>query len=210
MRRSPLLLVVLLAAGCGHLPAERSIRIDLPAPPAARPLTAAGMTLRLLRFTASGPLQERNLLYVESDAPTEVRQAASITWEASPESASSAYLGAALTGAGASVIANGVPGVPNYVLSGVVQRFDLMGGATGTAVVALDVAISDAKSGTTWLAASYCAQSATPDRSLPAVQRAFQAALAQIAGHLVSDMTARQGGATLPPPTPRGSRLASC
>jgi uncharacterized lipoprotein YmbA len=208
--RGCLILLAFLAAGCGTLPAERSLRIDLPAPAATRPLADAGLTLRLLRFTASGLLQERNLVYVEADAPTDPRQAATIVWEAPPESAASAYLGAALTNAGASVIANGIPGMPNYVLSGVVNRFELAGGATGTAIVSLDVAVSDAKTGAAWLTTSYCAQSAAPDRSLPAVQRAFQTALAQIAAHLVADMAARHGGAVLAPPVPRGSRLTSC
>jgi len=210
MRRS-FILLAFLAAGCGQLPAERSIRIDLPAPPAAHPLADAGLTLRLLRFTASGdPLQQRNLAYVEADAPTDIRQAATIVWEEPPEVESSAYLGAALTGAGASVIANGIPGMPNYVLSGIVQRFELMGGATGTAVVSLDIAVSDAKTGAAWLTTSYCASAVTADRSLPAVQRAFQAAMAEIAGHLVADMAARHGGGAIAPPVPHGSRLASC
>ena len=209
MRRG-LVLLAFLAAGCGSLPAERSIRIDLPAPPAARPLSGDGLTLRMLRFTASGPLQERNLVYAEAGAPDDTRQAATIVWEAPPEVAASAYLAAALTGAGASVIGNGIPGVPNYVVSGVVQRFDLLGGATGTAIASLDVSISDAKSGQAWLTASYCAKAVTADRSLPAVQRAFQAAMAEIAAHLVADTAARHGGAAITAPVPRGSRLSSC
>jgi hypothetical protein len=210
MRRLILILVACVAAGCGGLPADRKIRIDLPAPPAVHPLADAGLSLRLLRFAARGDLQERNLAYVEAASPTDVRQAATIVWEEPPEVAASAYLAAALRDAGVNVIGTGIPGVTNYIGTGMVQRFELVGGATGTAIVALDFAVSDAKSGDAWMTASYCASAATSDRGLAAVQAAFQKSLAEIAGHVVADMAARRNGAAVTQPVPRGSRLSSC
>jgi ABC-type uncharacterized transport system auxiliary subunit len=192
------ILVFLFAlAACGSLPAERSIRIDPPA--AATAQTLSGHALRLSRLEARGALQERNLAYVEPDAPTEVRQAASIVWEEPPESAAASFLAVALRGAGANVIAVGAAGTPPYTLSGIVQRFELVGsGGTGTAVVALDVTVTDVKSAQPWLNASYCSAVPARDRSLKAVQVAFDAALSDVAGHLIQDMTARAAGG--PPP----------
>ncbi|MBV9549416.1 MAG: membrane integrity-associated transporter subunit PqiC [Alphaproteobacteria bacterium] len=202
--------LAVLLAGCGSLPAERSIRIDLPAAAAAQPLAGKNLSLRLLRLDAEGVLQERNLAYVEAGAPTEVRQAATITWESSPDVAAAAYLSAALRGAGAGVIAVETPGTPAFNLSGTVQRFELVGGGnTGMAVVAMDIRVDDLKF-QPWLNASYCAAVPGRDRSVAAVQVAFTAALAEVTSHLISDLAARAGGGAMPPFVPRGSRLGTC
>lgn len=210
MTRTVLLLALFLA-GCGTLPAERSIRIDAPAPAAARPLADRNLSLRLLRFEARGALQERNLAYVEAETPTELRQAATIVWEEAPEVAAASFLSVALRQAGTNILEGNVAGLSGYSLSGTVQRFELVGsGGTGVATVALDLAVTDPKSATPWFNASYCTSARAADQRLTSVQNAFGAALGEIASKLATDLAARAAGGPAPIFTPRGSRLGSC
>jgi hypothetical protein len=206
-------LLTLLLAGCGSVPPARWIRIDPPsdAPLAGALFPAPHAIVQVEPFAARGLLRQHPMAYLDRAAPTDLRQAATIVWEEAPGGAAATYMTDWLRRYGIEAAAPTIPLVPTYTLRGLVQRFELVGnGKTGVATVALDLSLVRARTGAPWFSGSYCAAVPAAGPQLRAVEIAFDAALARIAGDFTHDLAARARGRIIRRSNAHDSRLDPC
>ena len=195
LRALVLLAPLLVVAGCAQpkLPQENYYRLVV-AEPADKGVVLDG-SLVVEPFIGNGLTSERSLLYSTADAPLKVQQYHYHYWIDPPpqmiQDQVVAYLRSG--GAAANVVTPEMRLLPDYALTGRIKRLErIVDGSRFSAVVELEISLSDARDNSLVLLETYVAEEPA-GRDMAATVEAFNRGITKILGRFVAGLRAVQG-----------------
>ncbi len=189
----------LLLAACAVTKGPQTEVVMRVEPPV--PARAAASGVGLIAFspvTAHGTAAERRYAYVDSAAPSEVRQAATLFWEEPPPRLVERALGPGLSARlGAQVVAaDQAPGAERR-LTVQVDRFEEHAGGAASALVAVNASVTSVNPRALLFEKRYCGSAGIPEASPSRRAAAFDAALSSVMDQVAADL-ARPAGTIQP------------
>jgi len=193
MGRMRWLVIALLVAGvsaCSQppVPQDRYYRIDAPAVEAQAPVLRG--VLELDRLAAEGLTSGRAIIYSDESSPGLLQEYFYDFWVEPPDvmvrDALINYLRKA--GVAEAVVSPEVRADADYTLAGRIDRMELVRGAEPKAVIDLELAITNARTGKLVMIHSYALGVAATDNSVPAGVVAMEQGVAAIFERFLNDM----------------------
>ncbi|MBL6935759.1 MAG: membrane integrity-associated transporter subunit PqiC [Alphaproteobacteria bacterium] len=200
MRHTPFLTLILLApllvvAGCAQpkLPQENYYRL-VTAEPADKGVVLDG-SLVVEPFIGNGLTSERSLLYSTTDAPLKVQQYHYHYWIDPPPQMIQDQVVSYLRSGGvaANVVTPEMRLLPDYALTGRIKRLErIVDGSRFSAVVELEIGLSDARDNSLVLLETYVAEEPA-GRDMASTVEAFNRGITKILEKFVADLGGAQG-----------------
>ncbi len=184
------LMITLVIGGCTQapVPQDRYYRISAPAPTSGAMLLAGAVEVD--RFGAEGLTSGRAIVFVEGDAAETLQEYNYDFWHKPPgdmlRDAMIDYLRAA--NVAGNFVTPEMRADANYLLTGRIQALETVRGPAPKAVVALEIAVIDAKTGTVRLVRSYRAEVPASDGSVKAAVAAVNQGVGDIFTRFLGDL----------------------
>ncbi len=200
MRRAPFLTLILLApllvmAGCAQpkLPQENYYRLVVADPADSEKVLDGSLVVE--PFIGNGLTSERSLLYSTTDAPLKVQQYHYHYWIDPPPQMIQDQMVAYLRSGGtaANVVTPEMRLLPDYALTGRIKRLErIVDGSRFSAVVELEIGLSDARDNSLVLLETYVAEEPA-GRDIASTVEAFNRGIAKILEKFIADLNNAQG-----------------
>lgn len=186
------LVLALLLGGCfgGSAPVDQFYRLDVRAPAALSSPVLPGV-VEVGRFAAEGLTGERALLYSYRDRPDQLSRYGYHLWVEPPPVLLQNQLVAFLreTRAAGTVVTADLRVPPDILVEGRLKRFEQIAGANPSVVVEMDLGVVRLHGGELVSLKTYRVERPVPDELPANAVVAFQAALGEIFGRFLHDLT---------------------
>jgi len=183
--------------GCAEpgvpVPSDRFHRLTVGAPTTVYETPRLAGAMEVDRFRATGVLQDRAIVFVESDNPNVLRQYDYQRWADPPtrmlQTVTVDYLREARVAD--QVVATGLRVDPAYTLIGDIKKLEHVVGNSSSVVVELEFGLRERRGGGLVWAKSYTTSRKVKDDSVAAATRAISEAVEEILTNLSADLARR-------------------
>jgi ABC-type uncharacterized transport system auxiliary subunit len=184
-------------AGCGEegipVPSDRFHRLSVGAPDTVYQTPKLNGVVEIDRFHATGVLQNRAIVFVETDSPHVMHQYHYQLWADDPtrmlQNVTLEYLRDARVAD--EVVMTGFRIDPTYTLIGDIKKLEHVVGNSSSVVVELEFGLREHKNGSVVWAKSYSAGRKVKDDSVAAATRAISESVREILTRLSADLAKR-------------------